>query len=107
GGQAGKPRPGGVRKFEVEFLGGPLAELPYGVKPDLILWSSRGEFTYTYVEAAPDDVPGHWRALFDLTVEGIDPVELRLYLKAGKQVLTETWLYQYRPFATTGYPVGY
>ena len=75
--------PTGVRKFEVEFLGGPLAQLPYGVKPELVLWSSRGEFTYTYAEAVPDDVPGHWRALFDLTVEGNEPVEMRLYLKAG------------------------
>jgi len=107
GGQPGKARPAGVRKFEVEFLGGPLAQLPYGVKPDLVLWSSRGEFTYTFVEAVPDDVPGHWRAFFDLTVEGTDPVEMRLYLKSGAQVLTETWLYQYRPFATIGYPVGY
>ncbi len=107
GGQPGKARPNGVRKFEVEFLGGPLAQLPYGVKPELVFWASRGQFTYSYAEAVPDDVPGHWRALFDLTVDGTDPVEMRLYLKAGAQVLTETWLYQYRPFATTSYPVGY
>ncbi len=108
GGQPGRPRPSsGVRKFEVEFLGGPLAQLPYGVKPELVLWSSRGEFTYTYAEAVPDDVPGHWRALFDLTADGNDPVEMRLYLKAGGEVLTETWLYQYRPFSTISYPVGY
>jgi glucans biosynthesis protein len=108
GGQPGKPRPAaGVRKFDVEFLGGPLSKLPYGVKPELVLWSSRGEFTYTYAEAVPDDVPGHWRALFDLTVDGNEPVEMRLYLKAGGEVLTETWLYQYRPFSTISYPVGY
>jgi periplasmic glucans biosynthesis protein len=106
GGQAGKSRPNGVRKFAVEFLGGPLAQIPFGVKPELILWSSRGQFTYTYAEAVPDDVPGHWRALFDLTVDGGDPVEMRLYLKAGDKVLTETWLYQYRPFDTNANPVG-
>jgi periplasmic glucans biosynthesis protein len=106
GGQAGKQRPNGVRKFAVEFLGGPLVQLPHGVKPELMLWSSRGEFTYTYAEAVPDDVPGHWRALFDLTVHGSDPVEMRLYLKAGDKVLTETWLYQYRPFDTNANPVG-
>jgi periplasmic glucans biosynthesis protein len=106
GGQAGRPRPNGVRKFDVEFLGGPLKDVPYGVKPELVLWASRGEFTYTYAEAVPDDVPGHWRALFDLTAGGSEPIELRLYLKNGEQVLTETWLYQYRPFATVSYPVG-
>ena len=106
GGEPGKPRPNGVRKFAVEFLGGPLAQLPYGVKPELVLWSSRGEFTYSFTEAVPDDVPGHWRALFDLTAEGMAPVEMRLYLKAGDKVLTESWLYQYRPFDTISYPPG-
>ncbi len=38
GGQPGLPRPKGVRKFVVEFLGGPLATLPYGVRPK---WSPR------------------------------------------------------------------
>jgi glucans biosynthesis protein len=107
GGQPGKLRPNGLRKFAVEFLGGPLVQLAYGVKPELVLWSSRGEFTYTYAEAVPDDVPGHWRALFDLTAHGSDPVEMRLYLKAGDRILTETWLYQYRPFDTNANPLGY
>jgi glucans biosynthesis protein len=31
-------------------------------------------------------------------VDGNDPVEMRLFLKMGDQVLTETWLYQYHPF---------
>ena len=35
------------------------------------------------------------------------PRKMRLYLKNGDQVLTETWLYQYRPFTTISYPVGY
>jgi glucans biosynthesis protein len=98
GGQPGQPRPKGVRKFMVEFLGGPLAKLPFGVKPEPVLWASRGSFSYIYTEAVPNDVPGHWRAQFDLTVEGKDPVEMRCYLRAGDQVLTETWLYQYLPF---------
>ncbi len=107
GGEPGKPRPNGVRKFTVEFLGGPLKQLPYGVRPELVLWSSRGSFPYTYAEAVPDNVSGHWRVHFDLAVEGYDPVEMRLYLKSGTQVLTETWLYQYHPFATDARPVGY
>jgi glucans biosynthesis protein len=106
GGQPGLPRPDGVRKFMVEFLGGPLARLPFGVKPEPVLWSSRGKFSYVYAEAVPDDVPGHWRAQFDLTVEGQDPVEIRLFLRNDDQVLTETWLYQYHPFPTDARPVG-
>jgi periplasmic glucans biosynthesis protein len=96
GGEPGNPRPKGVRKFVVEFLGGPLADLPYAVKPEPVLWASRGTFSYVFTEAVPDDVPGHWRAEFDLTVTG-DPVEMRLFLRAGAKALSETWLYQYHP----------
>ena len=98
GGQPGQPRPGGVRKFMVEFVSGPLAALPFGVKPELVLTASRGRFSYIFSEAVPNGVPGHWRAQFDFTVEGTEPVDMRLYLKNGDQTLTETWLYQYQPF---------
>jgi glucans biosynthesis protein len=36
-------------------------------------------------------------------VDGNDPVEMRLFLKMGDQVLTETWLYQYHPFPREGH----
>ncbi|HEX9451239.1 MAG TPA: glucan biosynthesis protein D [Burkholderiales bacterium] len=98
GGVPGLPRPKGVRKFMVEFLGAPLAKLPFGVKPEAVLWASRGEFSYVFAEAVPDDVLGHWRAQFDLTVQGTEPVEMRLYLKSGADALSETWTYQYHPF---------
>jgi periplasmic glucans biosynthesis protein len=99
GGQPGQPRPKGVRKFMVEFLGGPLRDLPYGVKPDLVVSTSRGKFgSYQLIEPVPDGVAGHWRAQFDLIVEGIDPVELRAFLKSGGETLTETWMFQYHPF---------
>lgn len=97
GGQPGQPRPKGVRKFMVEFLGGPLAGLPHGKLPEPVLSASRGQFSYVLTEAVPDDVPGHWRVQFDLTADGNDPVEMRCYLRSGETVLSETWLYQYRP----------
>jgi periplasmic glucans biosynthesis protein len=95
GGEPGKPRPKGVHKFMVEFLGGPLESLPYGVKPKPILWSSSGTFSYVFTEAVPDGVPGHWRAQFDFTGAGPKVVDMRLYLKNGEQTLSETWLYQF------------
>jgi glucans biosynthesis protein len=100
GGQPGQPRPSGVRKFVVEFLGGPLAALPFGAKPQMALHASRGRFTdYTVMEAVPDGVAGHWRAEFDLAqVEGPDPVELRLQLTVGGTIVSETWMFQYHPF---------
>jgi len=98
GGQPGTARPKGVRKFMIEFLGDPLKGIPFGQKPEPVLWASRGTFSYLLTEAVPDDVPGHWRTQFDLTVDGHEPVEMRAYLKFGDKVLTETWLYQYHPF---------
>ncbi len=95
GGEPGKPRPKGVHKFVVEFLGGPLESLPYGVKPKPILWSSSGTFSYVFTEAVPDGVPGHWRAQFDFTGAGPNVVDMRLYLENGAQTLSETWLYQF------------
>jgi periplasmic glucans biosynthesis protein len=99
GGRPHQSHPPGVRKFMVDFLGGPLTALPDGAKPEPVLWSSRGTFTYFNTEKAADSTPGHWRAEFDLLVDGKDPVEMRLFLKMGDQVLSETWLYQYHPFA--------
>ncbi|MDE2577537.1 MAG: glucan biosynthesis protein D [Hyphomicrobiales bacterium] len=98
GGIPGQPRPKGVRKFMVEFMGGPLTDLPKGVKPEAALWASRGQFSYVFTEAVPDDVPGHWRAQFDLTAEGADPVEMRCFLKIGDKIISESWLFQYHPF---------
>jgi len=98
GGQPGKPRPAGVRKFVVEFLGGPLMSLPFGEKPVPMLSASRGTFSDVFSEPVPDGVSGHWRAVFDFTVTGKAPVDMRLYLKSREVTLSETWLYQYHPF---------
>ncbi len=98
GGQPGQARPKGVRKFMLEFAGEPLAQIPFGVRPEPVLTASRGRFSYIFSEPVPDGVPGHWRAQFDFSVEGDGPVDLRCYLRAGGAVLTETWLYQYHPF---------
>jgi periplasmic glucans biosynthesis protein len=97
GGQAGTVRPKGARKFVVEFLGEPLARLPANVLPEPVLWASRGVFSNVRAEPVPDDVPGHWRAEFDLSVTGAEPVEMRCFLRKGDEVLSETWLYQYHP----------
>jgi glucans biosynthesis protein len=94
GGQPGHPRPSGVHKFMVEFLGGPLTTIPFGVKPQPVLAAASGTFSYVFAEAVPDGVAGHWRAQFDFTPANNDTVDLRLYLKLGDKALSETWLYQ-------------
>ena len=98
GGRPGQPRPKGVRKFLVEFIGAPLEKLAFGTRPEAVLWASRGTFSNVFTEPVPDDVAGHWRAQFDLSAEGNEPVEMRLYLRLGEMTLSETWLYQYHPF---------
>jgi periplasmic glucans biosynthesis protein len=97
GGEPGHNRPKGVRKFVVEFLGGRLATLPYGTKPQPILSATSGSFSDVFTEAVPDSVPGHWRAQFDFTAAaGTDVVDMRLFLKSADQTLSETWLFQYQ-----------
>ena len=95
GGEPGQNRPQGVQKFVVEFLGGRLATLPYGTKPQPILSATSGTFSDVFTEAVPDSIPGHWRAQFDFTAAGSDVVDMRLFLKSADQTLSETWLYQY------------
>jgi periplasmic glucans biosynthesis protein len=96
GGQPGQPRPPGVHKFVVEFLGGPLVSLPMGVKPVPVLWASSGAFSNVFSEAVPDGVPGHWRAVFDFTpAGGGDTVDMRLFLRVEDRTMSETWLYQF------------
>ena len=106
GGQPGQPRPAGVRKFVVEFQGAPLEKLAPGVKPEAVISCSRGELGLVFTEAVPDGVVGHWRAQFDLTVDGKEPVELRLFLRLDGQPLSETWLYQYHPFNSDSTAIG-
>ena len=97
GGAPGQSRPPGVVKFMVEFVGGPLASLPFGALPEAALSAPRGRFSYVFTEAVPNGVAGHWRAQFDFTPDGTEPVDLRLYLKQGEQTLSETWIFQFRP----------
>ena len=94
GGEAGKPRPAGVRKYAVEFLGEPLTRLPLGTKPEVVVTASRGTVGLARAEAVTNDVPGHWRAEFDLTADAGPPVDVRLFLRNGDETLTETWLGQ-------------
>lgn len=95
GGEPGKPRPVGVRKFVVEFHGAALSALDEDDEPEVVVTASRGAVSGRFVEPVPRTP--RWRAQFDLAAEGGAPVELRAYLRAGERVLSETWSYQHRP----------
>jgi periplasmic glucans biosynthesis protein len=95
GGEPGKPRPKGVTKFVVEFAGKPLENLAKNAKVEARISTSRGKISYTFTEPVPSTK--RFRAQFDLTVEGNEPVELRVFLVNGQQTLSETWSYQFEP----------
>lgn len=96
GGQPGRPRPQGVYKFCVEFAGTALDPL-WGdtVKAEPVVTASSGSISGAFMEPVPGTK--RWRAIFDLTPSGSEPVELRLYIRGNGDALTETWLYQFRP----------
>ncbi|CAM3628612.1 glucan biosynthesis protein D [Rouxiella silvae] len=93
-----------ARKFIVEYRGEVLDVLPADAKPEAVIWASRGTIEGVKVEKAPGG-QGNWRAVFDLHVEGKEPVELRLFLKEGDKTLSETWMYQYLPFRSSPRPL--
>ncbi|SMF82332.1 glucans biosynthesis protein [Tistlia consotensis] len=96
GGVPGQPRPKDLRKFVIDFAGGPLPNLDKGTPVEAVVAASRGEIVNKYcLRVVGTD---RWRAVFDLKADGSDPVDLRLYLRLGEKTLTETWLYQYLPF---------
>ena len=97
GGVPGQPRPDGARKFVIDFDGGPLRALRKQDDVEPTVTASRGRIDNAY--ALQIVGTNRWRAFFDLYAEGDQPVDLRCYLRLGERTLTETWLYQYLPFA--------
>jgi glucans biosynthesis protein len=68
-----------------------------GVKLEPVITTSRGQIEIPSVR--PLEAVRGYRVMFDLkpTDDGLTPVNLRLYLHANGQPLTETWLYQWTP----------
>ena len=96
GGIAGQPRPKGVVKFAVDFDGGLAGALDRETEGvEAVVTASRGELSN--IDCYSVKVGTAWRMTFDITASGLDPVDLRAYLKRGDQTLTETWLYQFLP----------
>jgi periplasmic glucans biosynthesis protein len=95
GGEPGKPRPKGVAKFVVEFAGKPLENLGKGAKVTAKASAVRGKVTSSFTEQIPSTK--RYRTQLDVTAEGNEPVELRVYLVNGQQTLSETWSAQFEP----------
>jgi glucans biosynthesis protein len=96
GGRPGIKRPEGVRKFVIDFQGPTLAGVGRNDGVELVATLSRGTISNRYSHPVVDQRE-RWRALFDVTVTGNEPVDLRAYLRQGGRALTETWVYQHFP----------
>lgn len=96
GGVVGQKREYFSWRFAVDFAGGPLPLLADDAEVEPVITASRGQIEIT--SARPLDSINGYRAMFDLVPDdSLEPIDLRLQLKLGDQVLTETWLYQYTP----------
>ena len=97
GGIVGRKRAYFSWRFVVDFAGANLAMLDSKAKVEPVITASRGDVEIT--SARPLYSVHGYRAMFDLkpTDDRAEPVNLRLYLRAGGEPLTETWLYQWNP----------
>ena len=94
GGISGIENPEGLRKFVVDFAGGPLANLDPGTELDVFVDAGPAEMIYATVSHVA--ASGVWRMVLDVDMTGNDLVELRAYVTGLGTKLTETWLYQWR-----------
>jgi glucans biosynthesis protein len=95
GGYVGQKRTHFSWRFVVDFAGGDLSMLSKDVEVEPVITASRGQIEVPSVR--PLDIVRGYRVTFDLkpTDDSVAPVDLRLYLRANGQPLTETWLYQW------------
>lgn len=96
GGVIGRKREYFSWRFAVDFAGGALAELAANSGVEPVITATRGSIEIP--SARPLEPIRGYRALFDIRPdESLEPIDLRLYLKQGKNTLTETWVYQWTP----------
>jgi glucans biosynthesis protein len=94
GGFSGESEPD-KRKFVIDFTGDRLSDLDSTAPVEAVITGTAGRIDNQTVQR--NDFIGGWRVFFDLKPEGAAPVELRCFLKAGENTLTETWSYQWSP----------
>jgi glucans biosynthesis protein len=106
GGVIGQPNPKNLRKFVVDFAGGDLPLIPKDAAVEPVITLSRGKVEpltslggLFRVSPLLRPLPqiGGWRVTFDISWEGAEPIDMRLFLRLGPTTLTETWLYLWTP----------
>jgi periplasmic glucans biosynthesis protein len=97
GGVVGKKRAYYSARFAVDFAGGDFALVDSKTPVEVVITASQGKVETT--SARPLDSVHGWRAMFDVVPEAasVEPISLRLFLRADGQPLTETWVYEWAP----------
>jgi periplasmic glucans biosynthesis protein len=95
GGVPGQPRPSDQYKFAIDFDGPDLRQLKQRYDIEAVVSTSRGKVVNPYVIKVVGTT--RWRAIFDVSAPGKDPINLRCFLRLGEHTLSETWLYQFFP----------
>jgi glucans biosynthesis protein len=95
GGVPGRPRPKDQWKFAIDFEGGELRQMKPRFDVEPIVTVSRGRVVNPYSLKVVGGAV--WRAIFDVAMEGKDPLNLRCFLRLGDRALSETWVYQFFP----------
>lgn len=83
-----------LRRFGIEFGGGPLSDLSETQGVQFVVSASAGKVVAT--DSRRNSATGTWLAKFDLDPEGEDVIELRAFLKDRDHALTETWSYLWK-----------
>ncbi|MCB1883310.1 MAG: glucan biosynthesis protein D [Geminicoccaceae bacterium] len=93
------PRPTEGKKFVIDFEGGGIGDLEQRYDVACVVGTSRGRIDNPYALKVLGT--NRWRGFFDLrdVDDAQEPVELRCFLRLDGKPLTETWVFQYLPFA--------
>lgn len=94
GGVSGVANAASLRKFVVDFKGGPLAKWNPDTPPDIVATVSGGTLKVSTIERIADN--GMWRLVLDVEAQQTEIMELKAYLVGQGKQLTETWIYQWR-----------
>ncbi len=95
GGIPGRPRPKTTVKYVVDFRGEALKNLTHRGDVELVVTAASGRIERDVAYPVVDS--DKWRATFDFTPDGPQPVDIRLYLRRNNDALSETWLFQHLP----------
>lgn len=84
------------RRFVVDFEGGKLKSLADSAEVKAVIGVGEGG-RLVQQSVVRNPVTGGWRLAFQIKGTKEKPLELRAYLQKDKDILTETWSYQFQP----------